>query len=81
MKLARAADMTTQALERLAALDTQAGRDDPYPHYAALHELGEAVRLQPGSVGIAGYPSLAESRNWILHLVRRGFRTLPVLTG
>jgi cytochrome P450 len=47
--------MTTQALEILAELDAPAGRADPYPHYAALHELGEAVRLGPGSVAVVGY--------------------------
>ena len=34
--------MTTTALEIFGALDSPAGRADPYPHYAALHELGEA---------------------------------------
>ena len=51
--------MTTQALEILAELDAPAGRADPYPHYAALHKLGEAVRLQPGSVAIVGYDAIS----------------------
>src|SRR5215475_5917604 len=51
--------MTTAALEILTALDSPAGRADPYPHYAALHELGEAVRLAPGSVAIVGYDANA----------------------
>jgi cytochrome P450 len=49
----------TTALEILTALDSPAGRRDPYPHYAALHELGEAVRLAPGSVAIVGYDANA----------------------
>jgi cytochrome P450 len=51
--------MTTAALEIFAALDSPAGRADPYPHYAALHELGEAVRLAPGSVALVGYDTIA----------------------
>jgi len=51
--------MTTAALDILTALDSPAGRADPYPHYAALHELGAAVRLAPGSVAIVGYDANA----------------------
>ena len=49
----------TTALEILTALDSPDGRRDPYPHYAALLELGAAVRLAPGSVAIVGYDAIA----------------------
>ncbi len=51
--------MTTTALEIFGALDSPAGRADPYPHYAALHELGEAVRLAPGTVALVGYDAIS----------------------
>src|ERR1700722_9351520 len=51
--------MTTAAQEIFAALDSPAGHADPYPHYAALHDLGEAVRLAPGSVALVGYDAIA----------------------
>lgn len=56
--------MTTTALEIFGALDSPAGRADPYPHYAALHELGEAVRLAPGSVALVGYDAISAARRW-----------------
>jgi cytochrome P450 len=43
------------ALEIFTALGTPAGRANPYPHYAALHEIGEAVTLAPGAVVVVGY--------------------------
>ena len=43
------------ALEIFTALGTPAGRADPYPHYAALHDLGEAINVAPGSVVVVGY--------------------------
>jgi cytochrome P450 len=46
------------ALEILTALGTPAGRADPYPYYAALHELGEAINLAPGAVAIVGYDAI-----------------------
>jgi cytochrome P450 len=45
-------------IEILTALGTPAGRADPYPHYAALHELGEAVRPGPGMVLVVGYDAI-----------------------
>ena len=51
--------MSTTALEIFGALDSPAGRADPYPHYAALHELGEAVRLAPGTVALVGYDAIS----------------------
>ena len=49
----------TTALEILTALDSPDGRRDPYPHYAALLELGAAVRLAPGSVALVGFDAIA----------------------
>jgi cytochrome P450 len=46
------------AMQIFAELTTPAGRADPYPHYAALHELGEAVRLAPGLVVVVGYDAI-----------------------
>ena len=46
------------ALEIFTALATPAGRANPYPHYAALHELGEAVNIAPGSVAVVGYDAI-----------------------
>jgi cytochrome P450 len=47
------------ALEIFTALTTPAGRADPYPYYAELHELGEAVRLAPGLVAVVGYDAIS----------------------
>ena len=46
------------AMQIFTALGTPAGRADPYPHFAALHELGEAVALAPGSVVVIGYDAI-----------------------
>jgi cytochrome P450 len=40
------------------ALSTPAGRADPYPLYAELHELGEAVQFMPGTVAVHGYDAV-----------------------
>jgi cytochrome P450 len=47
------------AMEIFTALGTPAGRANPYPYYAALHELGEAVRLAPGAVVVVGYDAIS----------------------
>jgi cytochrome P450 len=47
------------AMEIFAALGTPAGRANPYPYYAALHELGEAVCLAPGAVVVVGYDAIS----------------------
>jgi cytochrome P450 len=47
------------ALEIFTAVTTPAGRANPYPHYAALHELGEAVSLAPGAVVVVGYDAIS----------------------
>jgi cytochrome P450 len=46
------------AIEILTALGTSAGRADPYPLYAALHEMGEAIEIGPGDVLVAGYDAI-----------------------
>lgn len=47
------------AMEILTALGTPGGRANPYPHYAALHELGAAVRPAPGIVIVVGYDAIS----------------------
>lgn len=46
------------ATEIFAALLAPPGRADPYPLYAALHELGEAVAIAPGAVVVQGYDAI-----------------------
>jgi cytochrome P450 len=48
----------TQATEIFAALTAPQGRADPYPLYAALHSLGEAVAVAPGVVVVHGYEAI-----------------------
>jgi len=43
------------AVEIFTALGTPEGRANPYPLYAKLHEMGEAITLAPGFVVIVGY--------------------------
>ena len=47
------------AVEIFTALGTPGGRADPYPYYAALHDLGEAVVLSPGSVAVVGHDAVS----------------------
>jgi cytochrome P450 len=49
-----------QATEIFMALLAPEGRADPYPLYAALHELGEVVALEPGAVLVHGYEAISE---------------------
>jgi cytochrome P450 len=51
--------MATSALQILEGLNTPAGKADPYPLYAELHELGEAVRFAPGNVMVVGYDAIS----------------------
>ena len=44
--------------EILTALGTPAGRADPYPLYAALHDVGEVIELGPGNVLVIGYDAI-----------------------
>jgi cytochrome P450 len=48
----------TDAAQILAALGTPAGRADPYPLYAALHELGEVIKLSERDVLVVGYDAI-----------------------
>jgi cytochrome P450 len=45
-------------MEIFTALGTPKGRANPYPYFAALHELGEAARLGPGAVVVVGYDTV-----------------------
>src|SRR5580658_8626145 len=42
-------------VEILTKLTTPEGRADPYPLYAALHELGEVIEAGPGNLIVVGY--------------------------
>jgi cytochrome P450 len=44
--------------EILANLATPEVRDDPYPIYAALHELGEAIEAGPDEVVVVGFDAI-----------------------
>ena len=46
------------AAQILAALGTPEGRTDPYPLYAALHELGEVIKLSERDVLVVGYDDI-----------------------
>ncbi|GEM_PF-2654797 len=46
------------ATEIFTALLAPEGRADPYPLYAALHELGEAVVIAPGAIVVHGYDAI-----------------------
>ena len=45
----------TDVAQILAALGTPDGRTDPYPLYAALHELGEVIKFSERDVVVIGY--------------------------
>lgn len=42
------------AIKVLTALSTPEGRADPYPLYAALHEMGEVIEIGAGGVVVVG---------------------------
>jgi len=44
--------------EIVNSLATREGRADPYPLYAALHEIGEAVQIGNGDVVVIGYDAI-----------------------
>jgi cytochrome P450 len=46
------------AAEIFAVMSTPAGREDPYPLYARLHEQGEAIALGPDDVCVHGYEAV-----------------------
>jgi cytochrome P450 len=52
------ASTTTDPAVILTSLTTPAGRADPYPLYAALHELGEVVAVGPRDVLVVGYDAI-----------------------
>jgi len=43
----------------LSSLNTTEGRADPYPLYAALHELGEVIELATADVFVVGYDAIS----------------------
>ena len=47
------------AMAIFTALGTPQGRANPYPHFAALHELGDVVSLGPGAVAVVGYDAIS----------------------
>jgi cytochrome P450 len=47
------------AIEILTALSMPGGRADPYPLYAALHELGQVIETGPGDVTVVGYHAIS----------------------
>jgi cytochrome P450 len=46
------------AIEILTALGTPEGRADPYPLYASLLEMGEAIEIDPDHVLVVGYDAI-----------------------
>jgi cytochrome P450 len=44
-----------EPIEVLTKLTTPEGRADPYPLYAALHELGEVIQVGPENLIVIGY--------------------------
>jgi cytochrome P450 len=47
-----------EPLEILIALNTPAGKADPYPLYHALHEIGEVVEISENDVFVVGYDAI-----------------------
>jgi cytochrome P450 len=50
--------MPMDAIEIFTALSSPQGRANPYPYFAALHELGSAVRLAPEATIVVGYDAV-----------------------
>jgi cytochrome P450 len=46
------------AIQILTELGQPAGKEDPYPLYTRLHEMGEVVELGPGDVIVVGYDAI-----------------------
>ena len=74
-------------VEILTKLTTPEGRADPYPLYAALHELGEVIEAGPGNLIVIGYdansavlrdPGFRVSDEAYLDQVFPGWRENPV---
>jgi cytochrome P450 len=75
------------AIEIFTRLSTPEGRADPYPLYAALHELGEVIQVDPQNLIIVGYeannavlrdPGFRVSDEAYLDKVFPGWRENPV---
>jgi cytochrome P450 len=47
-----------ELIEILTKISTPEGRADPYPLYAELHEMGEAVEVGNGEVVVVGYDAI-----------------------
>jgi hypothetical protein len=47
-----------EPLEILIALNTPAGKADPYPLYNALHEIGEVVEISENDIFVVGYEAI-----------------------
>jgi cytochrome P450 len=47
-----------EVIEILTRIGTPEGRADPYPLYAALHEMGEAIEATPDEVLVVGYDAI-----------------------
>ncbi len=47
------------AVQILTSLGTSEGRADPYPLYAALHEIGEVIGLGTDNVLVVGYDAIS----------------------
>jgi len=47
-----------EPVEIVSSLATPEGRADPYPLYAALHDIGEVVQLGPRDVMVTGYEAI-----------------------
>ncbi|HEY3903568.1 MAG TPA: hypothetical protein VGM14_06690 [Streptosporangiaceae bacterium] len=47
-----------EPLEILIALNTPAGKADPYPLYNALHEIGEVVEISDNDIFVVGYDAI-----------------------
>ncbi len=47
------------AMEILTALSTPAGRADPYPLYASLHEIGEVIEVSPDQFLVVSYDAIS----------------------
>ncbi|HEX4059542.1 MAG TPA: cytochrome P450 [Streptosporangiaceae bacterium] len=45
-------------IEILTRIGTAEGRADPYPLYATLHEMGEAIEAGPGEVLVVGHDAI-----------------------
>jgi hypothetical protein len=52
----------TDIAQLMAELATSGGQADPYPIYARVHELGEAVAAPDGTIVVTGYQACSDNR-------------------